>query len=183
MGEEAVLGQTGEGPKHLKQRVLGLLEANKAKLARVAERCGVRRDDTDDFLQDLAVWVLEELVEARTRQTHLEAWFVVVAENRAYHAKRKYSTGERRIVSGCLVGEDYEETRCPRAVDQSIMVEEAAILDRAISSLPAQQQEVVGWRLRGFSFAEIAGTLEIAEATARHYHMLAVRGLRELLVR
>jgi RNA polymerase sigma factor (sigma-70 family) len=152
----------------------------------VALRAGVRSADTDDFVQELWIWAqskVDRFAAALVRGFKPETWLVGVAKWRALRFRRAYGTGERRLVSESLVGEVHEETRFSEAVDQLIWVEELAILDKAISALPAQRQAVVDLRRTGFSYAEIAHKLKITEATARSYYLHALRGLRRFLVR
>ncbi|MFO0821209.1 MAG: sigma-70 family RNA polymerase sigma factor [Pirellulales bacterium] len=63
-------------------------------------------------------------------------------------------------------------------VDQLILNEHQAILDKMIELLPPRQRDVVRYRLEGWGNGEIASLLDISEPTASSAYSKAIQSLR-----
>ena len=113
-----------------------------------------------------------------------KAWLYAIAANKCYAACRT------RTLPTVVLQEDTAPAcppaRGPSPADTAIATETAALVDRAVTRLPALQRAVVVLRIwDGLSYAQIAEMVGRTEATVRshmHHGLAAMRRYLEPLI-
>jgi RNA polymerase sigma-70 factor (ECF subfamily) len=105
-------------------------------------------------------------------------WLYGIATNKCYEvlrARQGFRGVEPAAVEQLISPE-------PAPDDRAVATETAALVERAVQCLPAQQRAVVVLRLwQGLSYAEIAGVVGRTEATVRSHMSHGLAGLRQYL--
>jgi RNA polymerase sigma-70 factor (ECF subfamily) len=124
----------------------------------------------------LAVWT------SRKKYQHprpFRSWLFGIATNKCRLEQRRVAVPLAPLNDG---GAAAPVAGGPSPVEAAIAAETAALVDRVILRLPAQQRSVMVLRVwNGLSYAEIAETLQLTEATVRSHMFHALERLRQYL--
>jgi RNA polymerase sigma-70 factor (ECF subfamily) len=133
------------------------------------------REDAEDLVQDAFIAVLEQIDRFESGRA-FAPWFFRVLVNRGLNARKS-----RRVRRTEAVPEDAAAVgRSPHRDAED--AEFRTRLRGALQSLPERQRLVVRLaELEGFSTAEIAGIMNVAQSTVRWYLHEARRALRVAL--
>lgn len=106
-------------------------------------------------------------------------WLYAIATNKCYEVLRL----PRRVIGSIDLDAAAEALSLePRPEDHAIATETAALVERAVQKLPAQQRAVVVLRVwQGLSYGEIAQAVGRTEATVRSHMHHGLAGLRQYL--
>lgn len=169
------------------QRLIGILERERARLRSFIRRRVPNAADVEDILQD----VFSELVEANRRLMpvdHVSAWLFRVARNRIIDFFRRRQP--ERFGDATIAAEDGELLRVEDLVPSREAGPESAFvrrrlieeLHRAMDELPAEQRTVfVAHEIDGTSFKQMAADTGININTLLARKRYAVLHLRARL--
>ena len=173
--DEQLMGQVADG-RHEPLSVL--LRRYASPLLTFIRRMNGDHHQSEELFQEvfLAVW------NGRRKYRFPEpfrAWLFAIAANKCRAEYRRASrtplildTATTAVASG----------REPTPPDCAVATETAALVEKAVLGLPAQQRSVVVLRIwNGFSFAEIARVLGRRESTVRSNMFHALAALRRYL--
>ncbi len=133
-------------------------------------------EEAGDITQKTFIAAFKNLNKLRNRGM-FKQWLLRIAANKARdHLKTKKESIEF---------EGWMEPDCKNIPEKRIIEKDMVRwIKRALNGLPARQKEVVSFRIfHGFSFNEIAGILDIKEATARTNFHFGIKALRKDLLK
>ena len=115
---------------------------------------------TDDIVQDSFLKLSAQPDLQARPDPEVAAWLRRVALNLAFNRLRSERRSRQRLELAARLQSPLDETTAPAA--QVVKREEQAAVRRALAELPARQRECLILRHSGYSYTEIAATLDIA---------------------
>ena len=151
-----------EAPPHAtlaEDRFAVLFERFYAELFGLVYRVLGDHMETEDVLQESFLKLSDDAALQARPQVEVGAWLRRVSLNLAFNRLRSARRSRARLDRvGRLERVDQE----PIEIDVAVHQEELAAVRRALAEVPERQRECLLLRHSGYSYAEIAATLEIA---------------------
>ena len=128
--------------------------------------------DADDVVQETYTRLLHEKNAGRIR--HARAFMFTVARNAALDLFRRRRTSPLDSLTHSSVDNVVEEA--PHAAEAISQQQELEMLAQAVQTLPNRCRQVIMLRyLKGFSYKEIAGTLDVSTETVKTHMAKGVK--------
>ena len=135
--------------------------------------------DVEDITQEVFIRVWKAIDRYKFRGAPFAAWLITIARNLIadhYRAKKKLASSERVEDFSSIAEADPQ-------VDAEVVLNQIYVR-RAIFKLKKEKQKVILMRfIDGFSYAEIAKTLNKSEGAIRVIQYRALKELRQILTR
>ncbi len=128
-----------------------------------------KREEAEDLLQEVFVLVWDKAKGFDAQKGNVYTWMTTLTRNKAIDCLR--SKGYRNHVSDTSANDDfsyYMDDQAHDPLDSTLLTERAQLVRKALSQLPAEQEEVLRIAyFKGLSQAEIADELALPLGTVK----------------
>ena len=135
-----------------------LFRRHRPRLYRVARRCGLTDEDADDAVQEAMLSAHRGAASFR-RDAAVTSWLHRIVVNACQDRLRRNAVRQTTVLT---------DDDCPPVADRTVQLETALLVRQALLRLPVDQRSaVVAVDMQGYSVADVAALLNVAEGTVK----------------